>query len=139
MALVIKRCPHCRALLPDVNASVYVASPLRQCMSCRQHFIDPERKEWDASGLGFKSMCVLKVIFSALAYANLLLLAIYVVWPFFTKHDYDIVIMSVLPLALSIFLLIKFGKELRRDIQKSRKRTDNLEYVEKLRAIGFKI
>jgi phage FluMu protein Com len=69
MALVFKKCPHCRALLPDTNAGIYIESPFRNCDKCGKLFIDSERNEWACASLFLKIGFVFRYSISSFAYA----------------------------------------------------------------------
>jgi hypothetical protein len=137
MALVFKSCPHCRAPLPETNASVYILPPIRICDKCSLNFRDPERNEWETGGIAFKFNCYFKFLASAVAYAIFLTGGIY--W--FCKSVLEVYIQIDVIGFVFFGLLMGFsfylGGNLQKLILESKQRTSDPQYRQMLIRAGF--
>jgi hypothetical protein len=139
MALVFKKCPHCRTLLPDTNAGIYIESPFRNCDNCGKLFVDSERNEWDCASIFLKMGFIFRYSISSFAYALIPAGLAYWGQQYLAEPILSEAGVIVLYLALVGAGLFYFGGQLQADIAKSKMRTQNAEYREVLKRAGFKL
>lgn len=138
MAIIIKKCPYCKNLLPESMATIGIGVPFRECDKCTKTFIDSEVMEWDNASYWWKIKLLFGSIYGVWFYGvgcTVVPVAILgYLLSFKISNDVIFVMMGVGLLGSSLLYLANTPAQIR----ESKLRTSDPIYRDKLTRAGFK-
>jgi hypothetical protein len=143
VAIVIKKCPHCKKVYESGHHAIGIGEPLATCQYCKGMIVDKDNMEWELKGtlgkIGYLFVCFWTVALYGLAVP----LGIYGI-AYLLSKDKAAVEASFTPKAVITFWIIgvilasiKSYKVNTKDIQASKERMKNPEYRALLRRAGL--